>query len=411
MAHDQHGAFVIGDDLLQQVERLEVEVVGRFVEYQQVGRLGELASQQQSAAFAARQHADAHVDDLRIEQEVLEIGLHVLAIAAHVDPVAALGEHLPHCLVGGKQLALLVDHHSGQRLGDLDAAAVGFEFARQHLEQRGLARAIGADDADPVATLDAQAERLDDRPVAIGLADVVRGNDRLRLEVFLCRELEFRRAASRYHRGALRAHLPQLLESALVALAPRGHAAFEPVRFQFELGVELLRRACFLGVDLLFPRLVAAEADFLASQIAAIEPQRRTRQALEERPVVADHDEGAAITLKPAFKPVDRAKVEMVGRLVHQQQVGVLRQRACDRCAALLAPACALGPARHLDAELPGDRFDLVLLRGVLARQCPIHQRCMAGEIGILFEQHHSQRGLGLALPGIGFDAAVDHAE
>ena len=62
-------------------------------------------------------------------------------------------------------------------------------------------------------------------------------------------------------------------------------------------------------------------------------------------------------------------------------------------------------------ALLKKDRFDLVLLRGVFARQCPIHQRCMAGEIGILFEQHHSQRGLGLALPGIGFDAAVDHAE
>ena len=37
MADQQHGAGVVGEHLLQQVEGLEIEIVGRLVEDQQVG--------------------------------------------------------------------------------------------------------------------------------------------------------------------------------------------------------------------------------------------------------------------------------------------------------------------------------------------------------------------------------------
>ena len=46
---------------------------------------------------------------------------------------------------------------------------VGRELAGQQLEQGRLARAVGADHADPVAALDAQREVADDRPLAIAL--------------------------------------------------------------------------------------------------------------------------------------------------------------------------------------------------------------------------------------------------
>ncbi len=55
MADDEHRAVIIGDDLLQQVERLEVEVVGRLIEDQQVRFPGELARQQEPRALAAAQ--------------------------------------------------------------------------------------------------------------------------------------------------------------------------------------------------------------------------------------------------------------------------------------------------------------------------------------------------------------------
>jgi hypothetical protein len=87
---------IIGDHFLQQVERLEIEIVGRLVEHQQVRRPGEFAREQQPRALAARQRADLRIDHVRLEQEFLEIAMDVLAHPEHVDPVAALGQHVAH---------------------------------------------------------------------------------------------------------------------------------------------------------------------------------------------------------------------------------------------------------------------------------------------------------------------------
>src|SRR6202012_3170821 len=56
---------------------------------------------------------------------------------------------------------------------ETDAAGVGRIGAGEHLDQSGLAGAVGADDADAVAALNADREVVDDLAVAIGPADVL----------------------------------------------------------------------------------------------------------------------------------------------------------------------------------------------------------------------------------------------
>ena len=73
MADQQQRAREIGDDLLQQVERVHVEVVGRLVQHHQVAGLGELPGEQQAVALAAREHADRRAELLRAKQEVAQI--------------------------------------------------------------------------------------------------------------------------------------------------------------------------------------------------------------------------------------------------------------------------------------------------------------------------------------------------
>ncbi len=101
-----------------------------------------------------------------IEQEFLEIALDVLLAPADLDPVAAVGKHVLHPPLRLHQLALLVDDDSGERLCKGHCAAIGPELAGQELEQCRLARSVGADDADPVAALDAEREVADDRAIA-----------------------------------------------------------------------------------------------------------------------------------------------------------------------------------------------------------------------------------------------------
>ena len=52
---------------------------------------------------------------------------------------------------------------------------------------------------------------------------------------------------------------------------------------------------------------------------------------------MGDDQDGAGIIAQMTFKPVDRLGVEMVGRLVEQQQFRLLQQQLAERDAAALA--------------------------------------------------------------------------
>ena len=336
MADDQHRAVIVADHFLQQIERFEVEIVGRLVEDEEVRVAGELAREQQAGAFTARQRSDLGLGEARIEQEFPEIAVDVLLGAEHVDPVAAVGQHLAHRLLRRHQLALLIDDDAVERLGEFYGAAVGGKLAGEETQQRGLARAIAPDDADAVATRHPEGEIADDRAAVIFLGDMLGIDDDLGLVVVMPHG-ERGGALRADHCGAGGAHFLQFGKAALVAAAAAGDTAQQPVFLKLELRVEPFGGALLLCIDLLGPSIEAAEADLRTAQVAAIEPEGLLGEAREEGPVVADHDEGAAVTAEPFLQPFDRADVEMVGRLVEQEHVRVLCQCTDDGGAAALA--------------------------------------------------------------------------
>ena len=125
--HRDDRALVFLEEALEPRHRLGVEVVGRLVEQQQIGRLEQQAAQRDAAAFAARQRRDVGVGR-RAAQRVhrqLELRVDVPGVD-RVDPVleaALLLEHLVHLL--GRQV--LAELHVQlvvaieQRLGGGDA--------------------------------------------------------------------------------------------------------------------------------------------------------------------------------------------------------------------------------------------------------------------------------------------------
>jgi len=58
MAHDEHRAAVGLDQIFQQLQCLDVQVVGGFVQNQDIGRPGKQSCQQQAVALAARERTD-----------------------------------------------------------------------------------------------------------------------------------------------------------------------------------------------------------------------------------------------------------------------------------------------------------------------------------------------------------------
>ena len=284
--------------------------------------------------------------------------------AADVDPVAAVGKHVLHAFLRLHQLALLVDDDAGQGSGSSDSAAFRLDLAGQQLEQGRLSSPVGTDDADAVAALNTKREIADNRPFSVALADLVRLDHGLRADVILGQR-QFRRPGRAEHRRALGAHFVQLGKPALVAAAPCRHAALQPVQLELEFGVEFFGCSCLLIVDAFGPRLEPAETDLGAPELPSVEPDATLRQERQESAVVADRDKCAGKALQPFLQPFDRAEVEMVGRLVEQQHVWFLRQRARDRCAPPLAPTGRRGRTREIDPKLVGNRGSFVRFRCV----------------------------------------------
>ena len=71
--------------------------------------------------------------------------------------------------------------------------------------------------------------------------------------------------------------------------------------------------------------------------MAAIELENPAGDVVEEVAIVRHGDDGARIVLQEPLEPGDRFGVEVVGRLVEQQQVGRLQQQPAQRDAAPLA--------------------------------------------------------------------------
>ncbi len=65
MADQKGGAGIVGDHFLQQVQGLQIEVVGGLVQYQEIGRHGEQLGEQEPRPLAAGKHLDRSARLLR----------------------------------------------------------------------------------------------------------------------------------------------------------------------------------------------------------------------------------------------------------------------------------------------------------------------------------------------------------
>ena len=234
----------------------------------------------------------------------------------------------------------------------------------EHLVAEGLAQALDLDDriAEARAGRDRDLELAGRVPVALGLGQQLL----VRAEAGLALRLP----------GARREAHP-----------------FELARERALAGVDRLLLAGQPGQLLLEPaRVVALERD----AAPAVELEDPLRDVVEEVAVVGDRDDGARVFLEEALEPVDRLGVEVVGRFVEQQQVGVAEQQSGQRDAALLAAGqgrdvgvvrrAAQGVHRDVDValEVPGvGGGDPVLERGL-----PRADRLVVG-VGVGPGGHH----------------------
>jgi len=145
-----------------------------FVQQQQVGFVDQGAGQRDALAGAAGQAGNLRV---RGQAQLFEHRAHARRALPVFVVVAQVADDVKD---GGVlvELGFLFDrgHAQARRAGDI--AVVGQGAAIEQAEQRGLAGAVAADEADALAGLDGEVGVVQQRVVAIGQLDVGQGDER-----------------------------------------------------------------------------------------------------------------------------------------------------------------------------------------------------------------------------------------
>ncbi|KMS64631.1 hypothetical protein BVRB_018280, partial [Beta vulgaris subsp. vulgaris] len=301
MADDHGRAGELQQRFFQRAQRFDVQVVGRFVQHQHVAALGQRLGQVQAAAFAAGQRADQLLLVVALEVEAAQIGAAGHDELADRDVVQAAGHVLPDGLVGFQAGAALVDKGQLGGLADLDRAAVRLLHALQHAEQRRLAGAVGADDADDGAGRHLEAQVVDQHAVAEALADV------LELDDLIAQALGHGDEDLVRHVALLVLDVAQLLEAGQARLA-LGLAALgigaNPLQLLLHrlharvFGLLLLLQAAFLLVQPL--GVVALPRD----AVSAVQFQDPLGGVVEEVAIMGDGHHGAREALQELLQPL-----------------------------------------------------------------------------------------------------------
>ena len=77
MGNQQQGLIPTDQQFLEQLQRFGIEIIGRLIEHQHIGRLQKQAGEEQLVAFTAGEQPCRHAHSIGAEQEVRQVAVDV----------------------------------------------------------------------------------------------------------------------------------------------------------------------------------------------------------------------------------------------------------------------------------------------------------------------------------------------
>ena len=376
---DHDRACEARDPLLEGTERIDVEVVGRFVEEEEVGATPEKLREMDAIAFAAGERPDLLLLVRPLEVELGDVAPRIDRPLAELNRVMPAGDLLEHRLGGIEGIAALVDVADVDGGPDAEDAGIGLLLADEHPEERRLAGAVGPDDADDPPGGEAEGEVFKQHLVAEGLGEPLPLDDQI-AERTAGRDEDLHLGVAG---GGLFGGQPLVGGDARLALGlPCLRRHPDPLqllveRFLPDAGLLLLELQA--GLLLKQPRrIIPLEGD----SPPVVDLEDPFRDVVEEVAVVGHGHDGTGIFREVLLEPVDALGVEMVRWFVEKEHVGAFEEELAQRH----APPLAAGEVGHLPitgreihrvhrdlhppVEIPGPAgLDLVLDGGLLREQ------------------------------------------
>src|SRR5579864_1663024 len=378
---DHHGAARKGEQrLLERAQRLHVEIVGGLIEQQHVAAGAQHLGKMHAVALTARELADQLLLLRSLEIETPDITSRSGLVGADLDHIQAARDLLPDGLAVIERLARLIDVGEAHARTEAYLAGIRLFDARQHAKQRGLAGAVGADDADDAAARQAEAQVVDQQPLAIALAQPL-GRDHQIAEPLARRNVDLIGLVALLELA--RGELLVTLQPRLALRASRLRVLPHPFQLMRQRAPQRLLLALLEREALLLLLEPGGVVTVPGNAVAAVQLENPLGHVVEEVAVVRHGDDGARILLEIALEPADRFRIEMIGRLIEQQHVGSREQQPAQSHPAFLAArerrdaglprrqTQRVGRDLELALELPAARG----LDGVLELRLALEQR------------------------------------
>ena len=329
MGGEQDVALEVDQTVVDRGDGLQIQMVGRLIHHQHVRAVQHHAREHTAYLLTAGQDVDRLVDIVARKQHLAEEraqgGLQRIGLGIRREPV----QHGLLMTVEKFGIVLREVRLTG-RDAPLERTLVRLQLAHQDLEQRGR-RLLGlADKRDFIAARDAERDVVQDFLPVDGLADAGHLEDVLaRLAVHL-------ESDERITAGGCRKLLDTQLVNQLAAagrLTGFGLVGGEAADEFLQL-LDLLIGTLFLVVHHalhelggLIPKIVVAD---IHPNLAVVDVHNMRADIVEEVTVMRDDDDRALVIREEVLQPLNRADVQMVGRLVEQQNLRIAEQCLCQ---------------------------------------------------------------------------------
>ena len=205
MRHEQQRAGEFAQVLFEPPDRVDVEMVRGLVEQEEIGLRDERLAEQRAAAPSAGQLAERTIGrqrqprhdrlDTLFEPPAVALLELVLELAQALEVPVAIGDLPGNVVILRDERAELseprghfIEHRAIRRTGNVliepghaepgrppDRSPVGRHVSGDHLEEARLACPVAADEADPLARVDAQAGVLEEGQMAERKRHAVQG--------------------------------------------------------------------------------------------------------------------------------------------------------------------------------------------------------------------------------------------
>jgi len=322
VAHDDGCAVEGADGLFEHILGLHVQVVGGLVEDEQIDGLHEQAYHGETAALAAAEHLDLLLRGFAAKHECTQ---EVVDLQAHVA-----GGYAVYGVVDGdvfvEQLGLVLGKIADLHVVAYLEGAVEGDFAHDTLDECRLALAVLAHKGHLLAALDGERHAREDVVVTVGLGYLV-ADDGIVAAAQTWGELEVHgRIVDLVNLDGN--YLLQLLEAAL-HLHGFGGLVAETLYKVLDVGYLFL--LVLVGAQLLLTALgaqydILVVLDLVVFDVAAGYLDGAVGDIVDEGAVVAHQHHGFGRLGEKLLKPLYALDVEVVGRLVEQEHVGLLQE-------------------------------------------------------------------------------------